>query len=132
MKSYFKKPNTRNKKTSSLNKYKNQSCKCNLGHNHDSIGEASYCNHLSLIKKVDGIKEILYQKSLPLRGENHTKICSHKVDFYVIFEDGREEIHEFKGFETAIWQLKRKFTIDNYPKVKYVTVYKKNGRFIFK
>jgi len=104
-----------------VNKYNNTSCYCSLGHKHDSIGEARYCDQLSLLKKAKEIKSFETQVSYPLM-VNDKRVTVHIVDFEVINKEGRKEIHEFKGFATAVWNLKRKLFEAVHPEVKYYVI----------
>ncbi len=102
------------------NKYNAKSCKCAQDHIHDSIDEASCCNLLhNLIK--DG--EISTQKTFHLY-VNDKKICGHRVDFLVTWEDGRQEVFEYKGFATGVWRIKHKLFEACYPDIPYHVVKK--------
>lgn len=96
-----------------------RSCQCNQEHIHHSRMEAQYCNNLYLIKKSGEIKEIERQVKYSL-DVNGAHIANMYVDFVVTFKGGRKEIHEFKGFGTEVWQLKKKLFEAIYPKIPYV------------
>lgn len=102
-----------------------QSCSCFQSHMHDSRGEAQYCNQLHLLKKAGEIANIETQKTFELK-VNNRKICSHRVDFLVITNDGKWEVHEYKGFGTQVWQLKKKLFEACYPLIPYIVKTKKD------
>ena len=101
------------------NKYNAKSSRCWIGHYHQSIDEARYCDKLTLLKKGKHIKSIDYQKDYPLK-VNDKHICNIRVDFVVTWKDGLVEVHEYKGFETEVWRLKHKLFLACYPKFPYV------------
>lgn len=105
-------------------KYNNSSCSCLQGHLHDSRGEAGYCNDLEILRKTKNIKSYEIQRSYDLTVNGKT-ICKHIVDFVITNNEGREEVHEFKGFATAVWNLKRKLFEAVYPDIKYIVIYAK-------
>jgi hypothetical protein len=101
-------------------KYGNKSCRCHAGHIHDSVFEAEYCDSLALLVKAREIVSYQTQVSFDL-SVNGKKICSHIVDF-VVFpteDDDKLEVHETKGFATAVWQLKYKLFQAIYPHIPY-------------
>jgi hypothetical protein len=104
-------------------KYGNASCKCWLGHIHDSVWEAAVCNYLYSLAKNKRIKGYITQKSIDLIVKG-TTICQHIVDFYVITNDNRKLFVEAKGFGNPVWIIKRKLTETLYPKIKYLTIYR--------
>lgn len=105
------------------NKYNASKYVCHQEHRHDSIAEAGYCDTLALLKKAGEIKDyriqILYDLVV-----NGKKVCGHRVDFEVENNDGSLEVHEYKGFATAVWVLKRKLFIALYPNIPYRTITK--------
>ncbi|MFA5659607.1 MAG: DUF1064 domain-containing protein [Oscillospiraceae bacterium] len=104
-------------------KYGNKSCSCNQGHLHDSHGEAGYCNELALMQKAGEIKGYEIQRTFDLN-VNGKKVCGHRVDFLVTNKEGKEEVHEFKGFATAEWNIKRKLFEAIYPEIEYIVIRK--------
>jgi len=105
-------------------KSNNTSCCCLNNHWHDSIGEADYCNQLSLLVKAKEIKEYKSQETFPLKVNGKT-VCSHRVDFLVTNNYGEQEVHEYKGgriTETAVWNIKRKLFEVLYPEIEYIVV----------
>ena len=74
-----------------------------------SKGEAGYAQELELRKKAGEILEIVPQYKLSL-DVNGYHICNYYVDFKCTMADGSVELHEYKGFETMIWQMKWKLT----------------------
>jgi len=103
------------------NKYNAKSCKCNQGHLHDSRGEAGYCNQLALLKKAGEILDYSIQRTFHLEVNGKT-VCQHRVDFWVEGPGGNFEVHEFKGFATREWNLKRKLFEALYPDIPYYVV----------
>ena len=105
-------------------KYKNVTCRCHNGHQHDSRGEAEYCDTLNLLKKKGEIKDYETQVTFPLEVNGHT-ICKHRVDFLITNKDGEQEVHEYKGgkiTETAVWNIKRKLFEALIEDIAYVVV----------
>jgi hypothetical protein len=86
-----------------------------------SMGERDYCNELLLRKKAHDIIGYASQVSYPLYS-NGQLVCTHVVDFVVQNNDGTFEIHEFKGFVTQKWVLKRKMFEACYPNMKYKVI----------
>lgn len=74
-----------------------------------SKGEAGYAQELELRRRAGEIVEIVPQYKLSL-DVNGYHICNYYVDFKCTMKDGSEELHEYKGFETTVWQLKWKLT----------------------
>jgi len=74
-----------------------------------SKGEAGYAQELELRKKAGEITEIVPQFRLRL-DVNGYHICDYLVDFKVTMKDGSEELHEYKGFVTMLWQYKWRLT----------------------
>lgn len=96
-------------------------CECKQGHWHHSTKESNYCNKLALLIKAKEIKEYKTQVKYEFR-VNGYKICAHYVDFLVTNNDGTQEVHEVKGWETEIWRLKRNLFEALYPETKYVVL----------
>lgn len=71
---------------------------------------------------------------LPTFVHNGKKIRSivYVADFYLVFDDGREEVIDTKGFADATAKLKRKLFWYKYPNINYrwVTYVKKYGGWI--
>ena len=107
------------------NKYRNTRCRCNAEHMHDSKGEAGYCNDLALQVKAGIIEKYESQKRFELHGKNGKTISRHYVDFLVHFFDGRKEVHEYKGFCTEVWKLKKALFEAEYPEIPYIVIYHK-------
>lgn len=103
------------------NKYHNKSCKCSQNHLHDSRGEARYCDELELQRRAGEIQVFEIQKNIALI-VNGKKICTHRVDFWVINKDGKEEIREYKGYATSVWDIKRKLFKALFPEIPYIVV----------
>ena len=92
------------------------------GHQYDSKGEAGYAQDLDLMVKAGEIKSYERQVSFDLHGVNGGKVCVHRVDFLVLTNEGKQEVHEYKGFATAVWDLKRKLFEDEYPEIEYIVI----------
>lgn len=103
------------------NKYNASRYVCRQGHRHDSIGEARYCDKLMLLKKAGEIKDYKNQVTFDLK-VNGKKVTGHRVDFVVTNNDGSESVHEFKGYATQVWIIKRKLFIALYPQIPYKTI----------
>ena len=110
-------------KKARLNKHRTQTCR--QGHSHDSCDEAEYCNKLELLCKAGHIKEYKQQVTYDLKVNGH-KICGHRVDFLVTNPDDSIEVHEFKGFATQLWVLKKKLFEAVYPEIPYLVKTKKD------
>jgi len=101
------------------NKYKAKTCKCNQAHIHHSRGEAGYCNRLFILKKQGIYTEIETQKQFDFI-VNGVKIMGHRPDFLVTLKDGKQEVHEFKGFPTDKWIIQKKLFKALYPGIPYL------------
>lgn len=102
-------------------KYNNLKCTCNLGHKHDSRGEAQYCNELQIMTRAGHIKSFQIQVMYDLC-VNGKKICGHRVDFVVETNDGSIEVREFKGFATNEWAIKHKLFEALFPEIPYKVI----------
>jgi hypothetical protein len=103
------------------NKFKNKYCQCKSGHNHQSIGEARYCDQLLIEKKAGLIKDYEVQKNFKLKVKCNL-ITTHRVDFYITKNDDEEEVREYKGCETEVWKIKHKLFLALFPDIKYLIV----------
>ena len=99
-------------------KYNAQSCTCSLGHKHDSRGESACCDWLHDIIENGTIET---QKTFRM-AVNGRHVTGHRVDFFVTFTDGRQEVYEYKGFETAAWRIKHKLFEALYPDIPYIII----------
>ena len=91
-------------------KYKNKSCRCLQGHIHRSRFEAQVCNNLHFEYK-ESIKKGLCKIETEKRFDmivSDIKICSHYVDFLIVFKNGDKIAVEAKGFATPVWKIKKK------------------------
>ena len=81
------------------------------GVTYDSKREADYARELDLLRNArkpsERVVDVQRQVRIPLV-VNGQQICTHVLDFLVTYADGREELVEVKGYETAVWKLKRK------------------------
>jgi len=113
------------------NKYGNKKSMCLLKHTHDSKGEANYCNRLLAMKQNGEIVDFLTQVIFLLPGG-----IRHIVDFYVKvkeynFSEAQVcgfEVHEFKGFKTDVWRIKKKLFEESYPHIPYKVICKPERR----
>lgn len=108
------------------NKYGNKRSRCLLKHDHDSRAEADYCNSLLADKQSGRIVGFRVQQRWPV-GPG----IVHVVDFEIFGNMGLViEVHDVKGFETAVWKMKHKLFCDKYPHIKYRVINRKedNGR----
>lgn len=81
------------------------------GVTYDSRREAEVAAELDMLRRASDPKrcviDVQRQVRIPLV-VNGQKICTHVLDFLVTYADGRKELVEVKGYETAVWKLKRK------------------------
>ncbi len=73
--------------------------------------EAGYAQHLDILKRANDDSERVveweYEPHLEVTC-NGKRVFTYKIDFKVIYANGRIEYAEVKGFETAYWRLKWK------------------------
>jgi hypothetical protein len=82
---------------------------------YDSKGEARYAQYLDLLRQQGEIAWWVPQLELFCAIDPATrKPIRHKVDFLVVWRDGRIELHEFKGLDLAIGKLKRATASERY------------------
>lgn len=74
---------------------------------YDSKFEAGYAQELELRKKAGDIKDFEEQKTLELIVNGYV-VCTYRIDFIIIHNDGLKEYVETKGFATPVWKLKWK------------------------
>ena len=105
-------------------KYSNRSCRCWLGHWHQSILEADYCNELGIRKKCGDILDFTIQHKIDIvvAGEH---ITNHYVDFRVMKNDARFEFHEVKGYEQEVWKIKKRLCEALFPEIPYIVKFEK-------
>lgn len=104
-----------------MSKYGNIRKQCFSQHLHASKLEANYCNRLLAMRQKGEIGAFDIQVSFDLYGPNRELICTHVVDF-VVWINGRREVHETKGHATDVWRIKKKLFEANYPDIKYLVV----------
>ena len=107
------------------NKFNNRTQRCLCDHKHDSTLEATYCNRLLALKREGKIKDYEIQKTFHMY-VNDVKICQHRVDFLVLTNDEKEEVHEVKGFGTMVWYIKMKLFKALYPHIPYIVIRKED------
>jgi hypothetical protein len=91
------------------------------GRNYDSALECSYAQQLDWLIKAKEVKSWEPQHKIEIY-VNGIHICNYFIDFKVIFEDGHEEYHEVKGFETDVWKMKWKLSKAVYPDYTFVLI----------
>lgn len=95
------------------------------GELYDSKLEVKFASQLDLRKKAKDIRSWRRQVPIELR-VNGEKICVYKCDFEIKHNDGSIELVEIKGFETAVWKLKKKLLMATYlkenPEVKFLVI----------
>jgi len=110
------------KSTRILSKYHNKKTEVD-GYFFDSKKEATKYQELLLMQLdhgPDGVKSFTLQPRFELQpafekdGEKYRKI-EYVADFSVIYNDGRREIIDVKGFSPAIFKLKAKLFDFRYP-----------------
>jgi len=81
------------------------------GRHFRSKKEAGYAQHLDILKKADDpaerVAEWEYEPHLEVTC-NGKRVFTYKIDFKVIYANGRIEYVEIKGFETEYFKLKFK------------------------
>lgn len=88
---------------------------------YDSTGEANYAKKLDWQKKFGEIREIIPQYKIEIK-INDVFICNYYVDFKVIYQNGKIEFHEYKGYATELWRLKWRLAKAMYPENKFVLI----------
>ncbi len=109
------------------NKYNNSLSLCFLGHFHHSRGEARYCDFLFSQKINRKIYDFAVQAEFNLVGGIH-----HIVDF-VVWKQKEDypqefEVHEFKGYKTDVWRIKKKLFTSAFPDIPYKVIESKEER----
>lgn len=81
---------------------------CGKVKTHGSRQEAAYCNQLGLEVKAGKIKSYRSHVRFYLTDPRRTYTGKHWTpDFLVTLNDGKEVIHEFKGYATEEYRLRR-------------------------
>lgn len=86
---------------------------------YDSKLEAGIAQEIGFMRRAGELCDVIEQAPFPLYGAGGTKICVHRVDFLLVFQDGHPEIWEAKGLPTPVWKLKYRLFQDNYPSLPY-------------
>jgi hypothetical protein len=76
--------------------------------------EAGHAATLDLLIKAGEVRSWQPQVKVDIF-VNGIKVCFYKVDFQVLYEDGRTEWHELKGMDTPVGNLKIKLFRACYP-----------------
>lgn len=87
---------------------------------HDSSEEALYCNKLRILLKCGEIKGFEAQKKYDLYWLDGTPCGYHLVDFVVYTNDGKIEIHEYKGLLDRESRLRAALFSHCYPEYTYL------------
>lgn len=94
---------------------------CGKIRKHGSMEEARYCNQLALEVKAGKIKSYASQVRFPIRDPRNTYTGKFWTpDFVVTLPNGREVIHEYKGFATEEYRLRRMLFHWNYPNLETI------------
>ena len=120
-----KKEKKRNKFTGRTKENKIITCKCHIGHIHNSRDESSWCNIVQLRQKQKEFKSFKVESYYPFV-INGIKIGGHYVDFEIENHDGTIHVEEYKGFETSLWRIKHKLFKALYPNIEYRIIRKKD------
>jgi hypothetical protein len=95
------------------------------GHVYRSLLEAHHARELDLLIGAGEIRAWSYERPIAIR-VNGVAICTYLADFWVEYVDGRVQIHETKGFQTAVWKLKRLLLeatyLHDHPEVAFILV----------
>jgi len=110
-------------------KYNNNSCACRRKHIHQSRFEARYCDDLDALERAGEIQGYETQVSYDLKC-NGKHITRHIVDFLVTTINGKREVHEVKGFATAVWPIKRKLFEANFTDIPYIVIKKRKNEWL--
>ncbi len=74
---------------------------------YDSIAEMNYAAELAIMARAGKIHRVDRQWSVPLRVKDRL-VCNMKIDFRVIYPDGKLAYIDVKGHVTPEWRLKAK------------------------
>jgi len=80
------------------------------GNLYDSKAEASFAAKIDLLKKAKGKDKVISvtrQVDFPVIVDGE-KICTYKLDFLVVTNDGGKHHFDVKGFATPVYKLKKK------------------------
>lgn len=91
------------------------------GRVYHSVAEAQFAAALALRQKCGDIEMWWPQHRVPLV-VNGVTICTMVVDFLVVNRDGKQELIEVKGCETADYKIKAKLLHALYPAMRYTVV----------
>lgn len=102
-------------------KYRNRRTEY-AGRAYASQKEAQFAQTLDLRKRAGEVRDWRPQVRIPLKIDGET-VCTYVVDFEVFLADGTIELIETKGYETALWKLKRRMFeaiwLKDHPDVRY-------------
>jgi len=103
---------------SRLSKFNNRKTEYN-GRVYDSFGESQLAMEIDALVQQGRIVKVEPQVTFDLFGKNGGKICTHRPDFLLTFNDGHQEVWEYKGLATPSFRLKLKLFEDNHPEIPY-------------
>ncbi|MNN44305.1 hypothetical protein D3C81_1585890 [compost metagenome] len=90
--------------------------------NFHSQAEAKRYRELMLLKRAGEVVEVVLQPVYTLMEGKVNKATGKKIssikykaDFLVTYADGHQEIEDVKGFKTAVYQLKKRMFMIQYP-----------------
>ena len=97
-----------------MTKYRSKRCSFQ-GLNFDSILEKNVYIELLRIARKGKITRIDVQVPFDLHSNSGKKVCCYRADFLVKLHTGEPVIVEAKGVKTAIYTLKKKMMMADYP-----------------
>jgi hypothetical protein len=98
------------------------------GRAYDSKGEAGLAQEIDLLVKAGEVVQVEPQRTFALYGRNGGIICRHRVDFFLTFKDGHQEVWEYKGRELNEWKIKASLFVDNYSDIPYWVITSKDRK----
>lgn len=108
-------------------KYNNNKCTVD-GITFDSMLEARYYQRLRLLQKAGVVKEIKLQVPFILQPSFRrltgqlVRDIKYVADFVVTYSDGRQQVVDTKGVQTAVYKIKKKMLLYQYPDIDFVEV----------
>ena len=92
----------------------------------DSILEKDVYISLLQLARKGKISRIDVQVPFELYSNSGKRLCCYRADFLVRLPDGQLVIVEAKGMRTAIYGLKKKMVMADYPLFRFVEILKKD------
>ena len=107
------------------NKYSNRKTVVD-GISFDSMKEARRYSELKLLERGGEIKDLKLQPKYTLlqsfvdnKGKRHRKV-EYVADFYYVDSRNGETVEDVKGMKTAIYKLKKKLFLSQYPQFNFI------------